>query len=81
MLADSRGIGLDLCGADATANTYGQLLSLARALADELEVPFSIVHCQGPTTVLRDRLLARRGDASDADANRLTRPTSSGWPT
>ncbi len=98
MLADSRGLGLDLYGADATASTYGQLLSLARAvlqagypvildaafllreerlralaLAHELDVPFSIVHCEAPTPVLRDRLLARRGDASEADAAVLKR--------
>ena len=98
MLADSRGLGLDLYGADTTASTYGQLLSLARAglqagypvildaafllreersralaLAHELDVPFSIVHCEAPKGVLRDRLLARRGDASEADAAVLKR--------
>lgn len=98
MLANSRGLGLDLYGADATASTYGQLLSLARdvlqagypvildaafllreerlralALARELEMPFSIVDCQAPMQVLRNRLLARRSDASEADAAVLKR--------
>ena len=41
-----------------------QALALARALA----VPFAILHCEAPEPVLRERLLARRGDASEADA-------------
>ena len=47
--------------------------SRALALAHELDVPFSIVHCKAPTEVLRDRLLARRGDASEADTAILER--------
>jgi aminoglycoside phosphotransferase family enzyme/predicted kinase len=39
----------------------------AHVLAQEFGVPFSIVHCEAPLTVLRERLLARRGDASEAD--------------
>ena len=39
----------------------------ARALAHELKVPFSILACAAPPAVLRDRLLARRHDASEAD--------------
>ena len=38
----------------------------ARALAAELGVPFSILACDAPLAVLRARLLARRGDASEA---------------
>ena len=38
----------------------------ARALAGELRVPFAILDCQAPPAVLRERLLARRGDASEA---------------
>jgi len=38
----------------------------AHALARNLGVPFSIVHCEAPLPVLRQRLLSRRGDASEA---------------
>jgi aminoglycoside phosphotransferase family enzyme/predicted kinase len=39
----------------------------ARALAEELHVPFAIVACDAPLPVLRQRLLGRQGDASEAD--------------
>ena len=39
----------------------------ALMLARELAVPFSILHCEAPPAVLRERLLARRSDASEAD--------------
>jgi aminoglycoside phosphotransferase family enzyme/predicted kinase len=39
----------------------------AFALARELQVPFSILDCQAPPQVLRERLSARRDDASEAD--------------
>jgi aminoglycoside phosphotransferase family enzyme/predicted kinase len=39
----------------------------ARALAAQLQVPFAILDCQAPTEVLRERLRARTGDASEAD--------------
>ena len=39
----------------------------ALALARELGVPFSIVDCKAPPHVLQERLLARQGDASEAD--------------
>ncbi|MEP6587867.1 MAG: AAA family ATPase [Polaromonas sp.] len=39
----------------------------ALALARELDVPFSIIDCDAPPHVLRERLLARRGDASEAN--------------
>ena len=45
----------------------------ARALADELRVPFAILDCQAPPGVLRERLLARRGDASEAGVAVLER--------
>jgi len=45
----------------------------ARALAGELQVPFAILDCQAPPDVLRERLLARRGDASEADVAVLER--------
>ncbi|NKE65698.1 AAA family ATPase [Ramlibacter sp. RBP-2] len=45
----------------------------ARALAEELRVPFAILDCQAPPGVLRERLLARRGDASEAGVAVLER--------
>lgn len=52
----------------------------AHALAQELGVPFSIVHCEAPLTVLRERLLARRGDASEANVAVLDRVRDAGEP-
>ena len=43
----------------------------ALALADDLGVPFSIIDCHAPPQVLRERLQARRGDASEATAEVL----------
>jgi uncharacterized protein len=43
----------------------------AHTLAQELGVPFSIVACEAPLPLLQARLLARRGDASEADATVL----------
>jgi hypothetical protein len=45
----------------------------ARALADLLRVPFSILDCEAPDAVLRERLAARCGDASEANAAVLDR--------
>ena len=45
----------------------------ALALARSLGVPFAIVDCQAPLAVLRARLLARRGDPSEADTAVLER--------
>jgi uncharacterized protein len=45
----------------------------ALALARELRVPFFVLDCQAPPEVLRERLLARRGDASEADIDVLER--------
>lgn len=45
----------------------------ARALAGELRVPLAILDCQAPPGVLRERLLARRGDASEAGVAVLER--------
>ena len=45
----------------------------AHTLARELGVPFSIVDCEAPLPVLQARLLARRGDPSEADATVLER--------
>jgi hypothetical protein len=41
--------------------------SQALALARQLGVPLTIVNCEAPLPVLRERLLARKGDASEAD--------------
>ena len=43
----------------------------ALALANDLGVPFSIIDCQAPPQVLRERIQARRGDASEATAEVL----------
>ena len=40
----------------------------ALALAGELGAPFFILDCQAPPQLLRQRLLARQGDASEANA-------------
>jgi aminoglycoside phosphotransferase family enzyme/predicted kinase len=45
----------------------------ARALADRHGVPFRILACAAPLDVLRQRLRARRGDASEADEAVLDR--------
>lgn len=45
----------------------------AHALAVALRLPFGIVDCEAPLDVLRARLLARRGDASEADVAVLDR--------
>lgn len=47
--------------------------SAARALARSLGVPFSILDCEAPPEVLRQRLRLRRDDASEADAAVLER--------
>lgn len=47
--------------------------SRAHAVALEMGVPFTIVACEAPLNVLRERLLARRGDASEADVAVLER--------
>lgn len=52
----------------------------ALALARSLGVPFSIVACEAPLAVLRERLLARRGDASEADPAVLERLRAAAEP-
>jgi uncharacterized protein len=52
----------------------------ARALADSLRVPFSILACEAPDAVLRERLASRRGDASEADARVLDRLLAAAEP-
>jgi uncharacterized protein len=52
----------------------------ARAVADAAGVPFTIVACEAPAAVLRQRLAARIGDASEADAAVLDRLASAVEP-
>jgi uncharacterized protein len=52
----------------------------ARELARELDVPFAILECDAPLPVLRERLLARRGDASEANVDVLDRLRASAQP-
>jgi uncharacterized protein len=52
----------------------------ARALAGELDARFSIVDCDAPLPVLRERLLEREGDASEADVSVLERLRTAAEP-
>ncbi|MEO5660153.1 MAG: AAA family ATPase [Polaromonas sp.] len=52
----------------------------ALALARELGVPFAIVVCDAPPNVLRERLLARQGDASEASVAVLDHKRSDAEP-
>ena len=52
----------------------------ALALARELGVPFFIVDCNAPPHVLRERLLARQGDASEANVAVLDRKRNEAEP-
>jgi hypothetical protein len=44
----------------------------AIALSQKSQLPVHIIHCTAPEEVLRDRLLSRTGDVSDATADLLT---------
>jgi uncharacterized protein len=52
----------------------------ARALALGLGVPFFILHCDAPAETLRQRLLTRRGDVSEADVGVLDRLQATAEP-
>jgi uncharacterized protein len=52
----------------------------ARSLAASLGVPFVILHCEAPVQTLHERLLARRGDPSEADAAVLDRLRATAEP-
>ena len=52
----------------------------ARALARDLGAAFFIVDCEAPLPVLRERLLARSGDASEADVAVLERLRAAAEP-
>lgn len=54
--------------------------SQARALARSLDVPFAILDCDAPLCVLRERIRARRGDASEADLAVLEKLRGSAEP-
>lgn len=44
-----------------------------RALAEDCDVPFAIMHCEADPAVQRQRVADRRGDASEADLHILDR--------
>jgi aminoglycoside phosphotransferase family enzyme/predicted kinase len=52
----------------------------ARQLAVQLQVPFSILACDAPAALLRDRLAARTNDASEADVHVLERLQAAAEP-
>jgi len=52
----------------------------ARELARELKVPFAVLACEAPPEVLRARLLARTGDASEAGPAVLDQLSTSAEP-
>ncbi len=52
----------------------------AQALARTLGVPFAILHCEAPLTVLQERLRSRTGDASEADLAVLEKLRTGGEP-
>ncbi|RYY94719.1 MAG: ATP-binding protein, partial [Comamonadaceae bacterium] len=52
----------------------------AQALASGMGVPYAAVPCEAPAQVLRERLAARRGDASEADAGVLEQLTHAAEP-
>ena len=52
----------------------------AQALATALGVPFSILGCEAPLDVLRQRLAARQGDASEADGSVLEKLRATAQP-
>jgi uncharacterized protein len=52
----------------------------ARVLARDLDAPFSILNCEAPLPVMRERLLGREGDASEADVAVLERLRAAAEP-
>jgi uncharacterized protein len=52
----------------------------ARVVARDLDAPFSIVNCEAPLPALRERLLAREGDASEANVAVLERLRAAAEP-
>jgi aminoglycoside phosphotransferase family enzyme/predicted kinase len=52
----------------------------ACALAESEGVPFHILACEAPLPLLRERLLARKGDASEADIGVLERLAATAEP-
>jgi hypothetical protein len=52
----------------------------ALAQAKNYQLPVQIIHCSAPEEVLRDRLLSRTGDVSDATADLLTQQQAAAEP-
>lgn len=52
----------------------------AIAQAKTHQIPVQIIHCTAPEEVLRDRLLSRTGDVSDATADLLTQQQAAAQP-
>jgi predicted kinase len=52
----------------------------AIALFKSYQLPVRIIHCTAPEDVLRDRLLSRTGDVSDATASLLTLQQAAAQP-
>lgn len=52
----------------------------AIAQAQTAQIPLSIIYCTAPMDVLRDRLLSRRGDVSDATADLLASQEAAAEP-
>ena len=52
----------------------------AIAQAEHLQIPVRIIHCTAPEEVLRDRLLSRTNDVSDATADLLTQQVAATEP-
>ncbi|MEO8890847.1 MAG: adenylyl-sulfate kinase, partial [Coleofasciculaceae cyanobacterium] len=44
------------------------------------QLPIEIIHCQAPLAILRDRLLARTDDVSDATADLLSQQKAATEP-
>lgn len=64
---------------DAKYDRVG-LRSKAIATAQLKQLPLKIIHCTAPMEVLRDRLLSRTGDVSDATADLLTQQQANAEP-
>jgi uncharacterized protein len=52
----------------------------AQQVATDLRVPFAILHCEAPAELLRRRVAARTGDASEADIAVLARLEAAAEP-
>ncbi len=55
-------------------------IASSNAQAESSQLPVQIIHCTAPETVLRDRLLSRSDDISDATADLLTQQQAAAEP-